>query len=312
MASNAAAHHAAYATLPPPQIPASQMTLETYQFPAHRLRTRLTEPNKTPLVLVACGSFSPITFLHLRMFPMAADYARHANTEFEVIGGFLSPVSDAYKKGGLAPSHHRIVGQIAPACHINQYLYVLYNDAIRQFDTCTLLCIPCTCIHTQLPPSTPKLITSKSNPFSVSAVSLRLQSMCEAAVPDEECGVTVDPWEALQPEGNFVRPTLPNGVLSADGKSYVKPRIALLAGADLVQTMSTPGVWAPEDLDHILGRFGAFIVERSGTDIEQAIDSLQKWRKNIHVIQQVFQNNMSSTQIRLHIKRDMSVQYRKS
>ncbi|KAL5615085.1 hypothetical protein BROUX41_005144 [Berkeleyomyces rouxiae] len=253
MASNAAAHHAAYATLPPPPIPASQMTLETYQFPAHRLRTRLTEPNKTPLVLVACGSFSPITFLHLRMFPMAADFARHANTEFEVIGGFLSPVSDAYKKAGLAPSHDRI-------------------------------------------------------------------SMCEAAVPDEECGVTVDPWEALQPHyvptarvldhlEEEISCALPDGVLSADGTTYVKPRIALLAGADLVQTMSTPGVWSPEDLDHILGRFGAFIVERSGTDIEQAIDSLHKWRKNIHVIQQVFQNNMSSTQIRLHIKRDMSVQY---
>lgn len=144
--------------------------------------------------------------------------------------------------------------------------------------------------------------------------------MCEAAVPDPECGITVDPWEALQPQyvptarvldhlEQEISCALPDGVLSADGKTYLKPRIALLAGADLVQTMSTPGVWSPEDLDHILGRFGAFIIERAGTDIEQAIDSLSKWRKNIHVIQQVFQNNMSSTQIRLHIKRDMSVQY---
>lgn len=103
---------------------------------------------------------------------------------------------------------------------------------------------------------------------------------------------------------------LPGGVLTADGTARVKPRIALLAGADLIQTMSQPEVWSPADLEHILGRFGAFIIERAGTDIHQALSSLQRWRRNIHVIQQVFQNNMSSTQIRLHIKRDMSVRYR--
>ncbi len=34
------------------------------------------------------------------MFEMAADYAKH-NTNFEVIGGYLSPVSDAYRKAGM-------------------------------------------------------------------------------------------------------------------------------------------------------------------------------------------------------------------
>jgi nicotinamide mononucleotide adenylyltransferase len=42
-----------------------------------------------------------------------------------------------------------------------------------------------------------------------------------------------------------------------------KCRIALLAGADLIQTMSTPGVWAPKDIDYILQNYGAFIVEVS-------------------------------------------------
>lgn len=77
-----------------------------YQFPSHRLKTRQSDPTRIPLVLVACGSFSPITYLHLRMFELAADFAKF-NTEFEVIGGYLSPVSDAYKKAGLASSQHR-------------------------------------------------------------------------------------------------------------------------------------------------------------------------------------------------------------
>jgi len=80
--------------------------MSSYTFPQHRLKRLMSDSSKTPLLLVACGSFSPITYLHLRMFEMAADYVRF-NTEFEIIGGYLSPVSDAYKKAGLASAEHR-------------------------------------------------------------------------------------------------------------------------------------------------------------------------------------------------------------
>jgi nicotinamide mononucleotide adenylyltransferase len=40
------------------------------------------------------------------MFEMAIDHIRQ-NTEFEVVGGYLSPVSDKYVKPGLLSSHHR-------------------------------------------------------------------------------------------------------------------------------------------------------------------------------------------------------------
>ncbi|CAG8609120.1 17329_t:CDS:2 [Cetraspora pellucida] len=62
---------------------------------------------KEPLAIIACGSFSPITYLHLRIFEMAKDYITD-NTRFEIIGGYYSPVSDHYIKEGLAPSHHRV------------------------------------------------------------------------------------------------------------------------------------------------------------------------------------------------------------
>lgn len=53
--------------------------------------------------------------------------------------------------------------------------------------------------------------------------------------------------------------------------------------------MSTPGVWSEADLEHILGRYGTFIVERTGTDIDDAIANLQPWKDNIYVIQQLIQ-----------------------
>lgn len=46
------------------------------------------------------------SFLHLRMFSLALDYIRF-NTNFEVVGSYLSPVNDTYKKAGLAPASHR-------------------------------------------------------------------------------------------------------------------------------------------------------------------------------------------------------------
>ena len=84
--------------------------LANYQFPSDRLSRVLRDPSKTPIVLVACGSFSPLTYLHLRIFEMASDYVRQ-NTEFEVMGGYLSPVSDKYKKPGLLNAHHRFALQ---------------------------------------------------------------------------------------------------------------------------------------------------------------------------------------------------------
>ena len=66
-------------------------SLESYSFPHSKLKLSLYDSSKTPLVLVACGSFSPPTFLHLRMFEIAADFVRD-NTNFEVIGGYMSPV----------------------------------------------------------------------------------------------------------------------------------------------------------------------------------------------------------------------------
>lgn len=242
------------------------MTLENYTFPRERLKKRLSSPAKQPLVLVSCGSFSPPTNLHLRMFEEAADYCEF-ETDFEVVGGFFSPVGDAYKKAGLASAQDRI-------------------------------------------------------------------NMTRIAVEDSSTWIGVDPWEPLHKE---YLPTVKvldhfdhelNAVMGGiENENGDKKRIhvALLAGADLIQTMSTPGLWASEDLSRILGHYGAFILERSGTDIgtisqpcpkgvyllatDDALVSLRQWRESIRVIPQLIQNDVSSTKIRLFRKRGKSIRY---
>ncbi|KAF5348637.1 hypothetical protein D9758_006748 [Tetrapyrgos nigripes] len=220
-----------------------------YSFPHHRLNRIMRDSSKTPVVLVACGSFSPVTYLHLRMFEMARDYCRH-NTDFEIVGGYLSPVSDQYVKPGLLSAEHRV-------------------------------------------------------------------KMCTLAAEDTSSWLMIDPWEAFQSyqrtavvldHFDYELNTVLGGVQTQDGK-HRNVRVMLLAGSDLIGTMSEPGVWSHEDLDHILGRYGCFIIERAGTDIDQATDNLARWKHNIHIISQLIQNDVSSTKVRLFLRRGLSVRY---
>lgn len=189
------------------------------------------------------------------MFEMASDFVRF-NTDFEVCGGYLSPVSDAYKKAGLAPGHHRV-------------------------------------------------------------------NMCSRAV-EQSTWLMVDPFETVNCDSNGEPRYVPTaqvlrhfdheintvlgGIEGTDGQRR-KARIALLAGADLIMSMGEPGLWAPTDLDVILGQYGAFIIERSGTDVDEALASLRQYEPNIWVISQVIQNDISSTKVRLFLKKDLSVRY---
>ncbi|XP_028768721.1 nicotinamide/nicotinic acid mononucleotide adenylyltransferase isoform X2 [Neltuma alba] len=67
---------------------------------------RTASSGKTYVVLVATGSFNPPTFMHLRMFELARDALNPEG--YCVIGGYMSPVNDAYKKRGLVSAEHRI------------------------------------------------------------------------------------------------------------------------------------------------------------------------------------------------------------
>ena len=61
-------------------------------------------PTVRPAPLSGLAADRPV---HLRMFEMAKDWARK-NTNYVVVGAYLSPVGDAYKKKGLALAKHRV------------------------------------------------------------------------------------------------------------------------------------------------------------------------------------------------------------
>uniref|UniRef100_A0A182NE84 Cytidyltransferase-like domain-containing protein n=1 Tax=Anopheles dirus TaxID=7168 RepID=A0A182NE84_9DIPT len=65
---------------------------------------RMTSSTKT--MLIACGSFSPPTPMHFRMFEIARDHIQQMGLG-QVVGGIVSPVHDSYAKKGLVSATHR-------------------------------------------------------------------------------------------------------------------------------------------------------------------------------------------------------------
>lgn len=140
--------------------------------------------------------------------------------------------------------------------------------------------------------------------------------MCEGVLTHEAPNwVMVDPWEAIQ---DVYQPTTEvldhfKSALNNNGpvpSNATKPVIVvLLAGADLIQTMSDPSIWTHEELEHILGQYLTFVVERAGTEMKDALAYLKKWENSIYIIPQIVQNTVSSSLVRLSIKHGLSIKY---
>ncbi|XP_059283238.1 nicotinamide/nicotinic acid mononucleotide adenylyltransferase isoform X2 [Lycium ferocissimum] len=74
---------------------------------------------RTYVVLVSTGSFNPPTYMHMRCFELARDAL--TSEGFCVIGGYMSPVNDAYKKKCLISAEHR-VAMCQLACKSSEFV----------------------------------------------------------------------------------------------------------------------------------------------------------------------------------------------
>ncbi|XP_028390846.1 nicotinamide/nicotinic acid mononucleotide adenylyltransferase 1-like [Dendronephthya gigantea] len=203
------------------------------------------------IVLLSCGSFNPITNMHLRMFELARD-ALHRTGLFSVVEGILSPVNDDYKKlttKKLASGHHRF--------------------------------------------SMAELATQSSN------------------------WINADDWEVKQsnwvPTVNVLehtKETVVKKYSSSDSKDV--PCVKLLCGGDLLESFAVPGLWNEEHMAAIVRDYGLVVITRSGSDPEKFIyesDLLTNYKNNIFIVKEWIYNDISSTKVRLALRRDESIKY---
>ena len=227
-----------------------------------------------PVVLVACGSFNPPTIAHLRMMELARDALTARG--YDVMGGYLSPVSDAYWKQALAPGAERVALARAAAAD-SDFIMVDAWEATQPRYTRTLVVLQ--------------------------RVATELARLFEAPEAGAASGV-MDPRRP----GTLQRPRLP-----AEAAPAPAPRSVLVCGADVLESMADPQLWQQDLLERLLAEHGVVCISRGAVETAQLLERpgtlLNANRANITIVQEPVPNEISSSLIRQELANGRSVKY---
>ena len=127
--------------------------------------------------------------------------------------------------------------------------------------------------------------------------------------------ITVEPWETLKPDWTPTLEVLKH--FHEEIRTEVpNVKIMLLCGSDLIEKFHDPTIWNPDRLYELIEMFGLVVIERKTS---QQIKSLEKYifesdllfqvRRNIFIIPQMVPTEISSSKLRLLIKREQSIKY---
>lgn len=230
----------------------------------------MTSPAR--VMLISCGSYNPITNMHLRMFELGRDFL-NGSGRYLVVGGIISPVNDAYGKKELAAAAHRCaMVQLAIRNTPWIRLDTWESDQDRWIETV-------------------KLLRHHYSVINDKQGANRILTPAKTKHVDQQNANITDSLSQ-----------------SVEGHLELK----LLCGADLLQSFAVPGLWREEDILEIVSRFGIVVVSRSGSSPEKFIyesDILSKHRNNICLVTEWIPNEICSTRIRRALRRSQSVKY---
>ncbi|XP_048744903.2 nicotinamide/nicotinic acid mononucleotide adenylyltransferase 1-like isoform X2 [Ostrea edulis] len=245
----------------------------------------MNSPSKC--VLIACGSYNPVTNMHLRMFEIARD-ALHRTHRFTVIKGVISPVSDAYNKKDLLPASHRCE-MLRQALKTSNWINMdtWECEQTKWTETAKVLRYHQAKIDREY--------NSKAKPTPTKKRRKDLRNVHINSNDSEYDDRTIDDHNAI------------NAALKKDTVN-----VRLLCGADLLESFGTPGLWADKDIEEIVGKHGLVCITREGSDPRKFIyesDVLTKYQENIIIVTEWIFNDISSTKIRRALRRGESVKY---
>ncbi|GFN75675.1 nicotinamide/nicotinic acid mononucleotide adenylyltransferase [Plakobranchus ocellatus] len=235
------------------------------------------------VVLLACGSYNPVTNMHLRMFEIARD-ALNKTGRYQVVSGIMSPVSDGYKKKDLLPAKHR--------CE-------MLKLALKSSDWIKMDQWEC----------------SMSSWTQTAQVLRHHRQQVEQQQQHGEMfnHVKPSPKRRKKQHHNIVADLTENQIPSLEDTSeHSVPSVKLLCGADLLESFAVPGLWDEEDIEYIVGSHGLVVITRCGSDPQKFIyesDILTKYQENIVIVTEWIFNDISSTKVRRALRRGESVKY---
>ncbi|XP_029884141.1 nicotinamide/nicotinic acid mononucleotide adenylyltransferase 3 isoform X1 [Aquila chrysaetos chrysaetos] len=248
--------------------------------------------SRTPLILLACGSFNPITNMHMRLFELARDHLQKTG-RYQVIEGIMSPVNDDYRKKGLVSARHRIA-MAKLALETSDWIRVDPWESEQETWTETVKVLRGAATNLRSGDPTYK---------GFDLAQLQLKHHYNESL------------RLLQSKKELMKNKWPIERSTEDPLSYqhsVLPELKLLCGADFLQTFKTPNLWKEEHIKEIVEKFGLVCISRAGSDPAQYIsesDLLTQFQHNIFLVKEWIQNEISATQIRYALCRGLSVKY---
>jgi nicotinamide mononucleotide adenylyltransferase len=138
--------------------------------------------------------------------------------------------------------------------------------------------------------------------------------LCQLATQDSPF-VMVDSWEATQSSYQRTLTVLSRVEAAVNSRAFAaeeKVRVMLLCGTDLLESMTKPGIWIPEQVRVLLQEHGVVCICRTGQDTRQLLlehDILFSNRRHIMIVDELIHNDVSSTKVRRNIARGLSVKY---
>lgn len=239
----------------------------------------MEELERTEVVLLACGSFNPITNMHLRLFELARDHM-NSTGKYRVVKGIISPVGDAYKKKGLIPAHHRVT-MAELATKTSGWVEVDPWESLQKEWVETV-----------------KVLRHHQERLEAGSCHQWQNS------PEQEKPSRKRKWAEPRQNSTQKKPLQPN--------TKAAPQVKLLCGADLLESFGVPNLWKSEDIARILADYGLVCVTRAGSDAQKFIyesDVLWRHRHDIHLVNEWVTNDISSTKIRRALRRGQSIRY---
>ncbi|PAA72173.1 hypothetical protein BOX15_Mlig027319g1, partial [Macrostomum lignano] len=260
------------------------------------------DPTIENVVLLACGSYNPVTNMHLRMFEVARDALRKSG-RFRVLGGIISPVADAFGKEDLASAEHRLEMlrlALSPPAVAGPPAWIRLGkwEATRRRWTPTRQVLDRyqAAIDAELTGTEPCSTAGGSGGES-----------CDET--DAECI-----WlRKLVRRLKSTAGASAHGGDSADRQTApLAARLMLLCGADLLASFARPSLWRTEDMVTIARDYGMVVLARSGFNPQKFIyecDAINPFEQNLVILSEWSCNDTSSSQIRRSLRRGESVRY---
>ena len=224
------------------------------------------------IVLLSCGSFSPITNMHLRIFEEAYN---HLKDKFEILRGIISPVHDDYGKSSLklvTADDRWAMCTISIAD--NEWLLV--DDWEIKNNTWKPTIDVLNYYH------------GEYNYDDFGPVEIFL--LCGSDLVESMSKTKNDSKNFFEISG------------SKNGQSDSK---------DQNESKNSKEEWTLKEITNIFEKFSLAVMERQGSNLQDIIDNsiLKSYKSKIHIIPQNIENNISSTKVRELIKNNLSVKY---